>query len=367
MGAPPDGGRGRKWRPASGSAWLLGSVCGPGGVRQPTGQVDGHMVAVGLHGIVRELVQSIMFVFSGTGAPLGDMPDHRDILHLGLPIATVQPPQSTEGTGARGGTNGGKSGGAGEKPVEKPFILREGLPPVPHKLASKILRGEYIDIAELLRTTLKCKDGRRPQLQQPLTPRPSSTPKSRREVPYILSWVQCFGHIYGGGHEQISRAHQGAAGIPDTDSEGGTPLWREGLAGLWCSFPPAGGGVISQHTGPSWTSHSMQSPSWPKGNVKSPKTACCAWKATTRRSSVLSTFPHRRHQSWLIRGGGQGMTRQLPSLGSPQCHGAKAPAAWPASHGTKGIAASRRANIAMCVRCAGDHRAPRCPWLRSDR
>ena len=187
-----------------------------------------------------------MLIFSCTGAPLGDMPDPRDIRHLGLPITAdgptveagtvaVRPPPSTEGTGAWGGTSGGTSGGAGEKPVEnpveKPFVLSEGLPPVPHKLASKILRGEYIDMAELLRDNLEAQ--RRAATTAAATPHPSSTPKSRREVPDILSWVQCF------GHEQMSRAHQGAAGIPDTDSEGGTPLWREGLAG---SFPPAGGG-----------------------------------------------------------------------------------------------------------------------------
>ena len=40
------------------------------------------------------------------------------------------------------------------------------------------------------------------------------------------------------------------------------------------------------------------------------------------------------------------MTRHLPS---PQCHGAEAAAAWPASRGTKGSAVFRHANIGMCV------------------
>ena len=39
--------------------------------------------------------------------------------------------------------------------VEKPFILSEGLPPVPHQLAARILRGEYVDMAELLRDNLE--------------------------------------------------------------------------------------------------------------------------------------------------------------------------------------------------------------------
>ena len=53
---------------------------GPGGERQPTRQVDGHlagprgrMVVAGRHALVRELVQSIMLIFSCTAAPLGDM------------------------------------------------------------------------------------------------------------------------------------------------------------------------------------------------------------------------------------------------------------------------------------------------------
>ena len=184
---------------------------GQGGVWQPTGQVDGHLAGLVVAWWRRGVTPlseswSGALIFSCTGAPLGDMPDPRDIRHLGLPIAAdgptvdagtaaVQPPPSTEGTGAWGGTNGGTSGGAGEKPVEKPvekpFILSEGLPPVPHKLASKILWGEYIDMAELLRDNLEAQ--RRAATTAAATPHPSSTPKSRREVPDILSWVQCFG------------------------------------------------------------------------------------------------------------------------------------------------------------------------------
>ena len=33
--------------------------------------------------------------------------------------------------------------------VAKPFILSEGLPPVPAKIVTRILRGEFIDMAEL--------------------------------------------------------------------------------------------------------------------------------------------------------------------------------------------------------------------------
>ena len=41
-----------------------------------------------------------------------------------------------------------------ERRTCRPFILSEGLPLVPHKLVSQIWRGEYVDMAELLRDNL---------------------------------------------------------------------------------------------------------------------------------------------------------------------------------------------------------------------
>ena len=91
---------------------------GQGGVRQPTGQVDGHLAGLVVAWWRRGVTPlseswSGALIFSCSGAPLGDMPDPRDIRHLGLPIAAdgpkvdagtaaVQPPPSTEGTGAWG-------------------------------------------------------------------------------------------------------------------------------------------------------------------------------------------------------------------------------------------------------------------------
>ena len=66
-------------------------------------------------------------------------------------------------------------GSAGVKQLEKPFILSEGLPPVPYKLASKILRGEYIDMAKLLRDNLEAQ--RRAATTEVATPHPASTPR----------------------------------------------------------------------------------------------------------------------------------------------------------------------------------------------
>ena len=73
---------------------------------------------------------------------------------------------------------------------DKPFILSEGLPPVPAKLVARILRGEFIDMAELLRDNLEAQ--RRAALQETLATPGPSMPRPRQEVPDILSWVQCF-------------------------------------------------------------------------------------------------------------------------------------------------------------------------------
>ncbi len=46
---------------------------------------------------------------------------------------------------------------------EPPFILSEGLPPIPPKLVKKIQKGDYVDMAELLRDNMEL--GRRQNLE----------------------------------------------------------------------------------------------------------------------------------------------------------------------------------------------------------
>ena len=99
-----------------------------------------------------------------------------------------------------------KSGGGGageevgpqandsEKTVEgptKPFLLSEDLPPVPAKLVGRILKGDFIDMAELLRDNLEAQ--RRGGWQELPSSSASGLSHQRREVPDLLSWVQCFG------------------------------------------------------------------------------------------------------------------------------------------------------------------------------
>ena len=76
----------------------------------------------------------------------------------------------------------------------KPFLLSEGLPPVPAKLVGRILKGDFIDMSELLRDNLEAQ--RRGVFQEQSASKlsvPAVGNQIRREVPDLLSWVQCFG------------------------------------------------------------------------------------------------------------------------------------------------------------------------------
>ena len=126
------------------------------------------------------------------GDGLGEMPGAESVAGLGLSVvggATAVPDGATPSAGARS---------ADQVVVEpkssvssRPFILSEGLPPTPHKLA-RIWRGEFVDMAELLRDNLEVQ---RRASSQPLSQSSSSSSSqsSRREIPDLLSWVQCFG------------------------------------------------------------------------------------------------------------------------------------------------------------------------------
>ena len=69
----------------------------------------------------------------------------------------------------------------------RPFILSEALPVLPAKLVRRILRGEYIDMAELLKDNMEVE--RRRALSEAEEGRARV---NRREVPDLLSWLQCF-------------------------------------------------------------------------------------------------------------------------------------------------------------------------------
>ncbi len=90
----------------------------------------------------------------GIGGGLGGDVNEEALRDLDLPPFT--PPEgggSTRGLGVRPRRHPGANDTAGKKedPPEGPFILSEALPVVPAKLVRRILRAEYVDMAELLK------------------------------------------------------------------------------------------------------------------------------------------------------------------------------------------------------------------------
>ena len=147
-------------------------------------------------------------IHTGTEEALGDMPDGEAVEGLELPVITaveqqsVTVPQEVSGGGQEVISQEGHSGRGGDGGVNlpktaeeapKPFILSEGLPPIPAKLVGRIVRGEFIDMSELLRDNLEAQ--RRGAMRDPASAASSvgGTGRLRREVPDLLSWVQCFG------------------------------------------------------------------------------------------------------------------------------------------------------------------------------
>ena len=106
----------------------------------------------------------------------------------------------TEGVNNLPDPAGAKAGGGppGEKtevdgtPTPVPFTLSEGLPPVPAKLVQKIQRGDFVDMAELLRDNMEL-ERRQPATEGQRNAIWPAGKANRREVPDILSWITCFG------------------------------------------------------------------------------------------------------------------------------------------------------------------------------
>ena len=117
------------------------------------------------------------------------MPPPSAIATLGLPVIeggdvgplSAPPPQLGQVL-----SQGGSAVATGTATA---FILGEGLPAVPARLVKKILDGEFIDMAELLHDNVEVERRRAdqggPTISEPRRP--------RREVPDIMSWLQCFG------------------------------------------------------------------------------------------------------------------------------------------------------------------------------
>ena len=66
------------------------------------------------------------------------------------------------------------------------FILGDTLPIVPAKLVKRIRKGEFVDMAKLL------KDNMEAERRRSLSIEGASGTGSRREVPNLLSWLFCY-------------------------------------------------------------------------------------------------------------------------------------------------------------------------------
>ncbi len=123
------------------------------------------------------------------GTLLGAIPQEGDVERLKVPVFGGGD-EDTGSTVADVGilASGGGAGGGAKEASEPPFILSDGLPPVPPKLVKKIQRGDYVDMAELFRDNMEL--GRRHPLDAGLG---GGARPARREVPDLLSWIACFG------------------------------------------------------------------------------------------------------------------------------------------------------------------------------
>ena len=159
------------------------------------------------------------------------MTDGGAIQQLGLPVADERgvhgAPPLVLGSGPITEVGAGESTGSSaiKTPMNKPFILSEGLPPVPYKLTVRILKGEFVDMAEFLRDNLETQRRAASMAQSP--PASAATPtKHRREIPDLLSWAQCFGtYVHGGADQQVSPAYEGTIGLPNSDCTRGPSVW----------------------------------------------------------------------------------------------------------------------------------------------
>ena len=94
-----------------------------------------------------------------------------------------------------------------KQPPPPPFIVGEGLPVIPSKLVQKIQKGEFIDMAELLKDNIEA-DRRRTTSAGSMVASILASTRPRREVPDLMGWVQCFGiyaSILSESHPNLSK------------------------------------------------------------------------------------------------------------------------------------------------------------------
>ncbi len=131
------------------------------------------------------------------GSTLGVF-DSSKVKDLGLPTIGTEPGPVRPG-GRESSSAGSSREVAGPSSSPQKFQLGETLPVVPSRLVRRVLRGDYIDMAELSEEHLEL-ELRRSLEGEESKPTPSH---KLRPVPGLLTWVQSFCHFAG----IVAKAH----------------------------------------------------------------------------------------------------------------------------------------------------------------
>ena len=107
--------------------------------------------------------------------------------------STTLPPKSTQPVGKDDSV---KCDGSSDKLEPAPFILNEALPVVLAKLVKRILKGEYVDMCELLKDNIEA-ERKRTVSESRASCDPLLKAPQLREIPDMLSWLQCFSLFAG--------------------------------------------------------------------------------------------------------------------------------------------------------------------------
>ena len=128
------------------------------------------------------------------------MPSPGEVAELYLPLAGSVPVVGESGSASAGGSGGSlaaaaTAGGTGNhkgrpsmgatEDSMQPFILSEVLAPVPARLVAKIVKGDFVDMAELLRDNLEAQ--RRGSQSDTEAAGAGQLKRSRCEIPDLLS------------------------------------------------------------------------------------------------------------------------------------------------------------------------------------
>ena len=302
-----------------------------------------------------------------TGDALGAMPDASVVQHLGLAVADEGPTPGEEPggelPGGRPSTSSGATGAAGPQSSGKPFILSEGLPPVPCKLVARILKGEFIDMAELLRDNLEAQ--RRASAVAQVGAAAASNAKSRREVPDLMSWVQCFGTYIAVVTSQFPHRIKELLAYQ-------TLIVREarrcGGRG-WLAYDSHFRQQVVGNEAADWSrlNQSLYAVTFITQGDRDRTRSCvvCLESDHTEEQCALYSPPRKPAAAQRRAGSERVVGESRDSQFSTRGKGPGKMACFAWNQGDCRYPTCKYRHV--CVRCSGDHRITRCPWVRSER